>query len=148
MNTLPISVAKFRFIFLFAIALAGGCAVAPPEPYPQSSPRSSYPVSKKHDAAPPVPSEPPIDAAPATRRRAVPSTVDRPIPAPPSPRPQDAAGAQRAPVQPTAPFPVQVCDGGGCFGPGGDRYSGGVGNIYLDNNGKPCQRMGSWMQCN
>lgn len=152
MDTLPNVAKKHLLVFLLSVTLLGGCTAVPPEPYPQSPPQDSDPVSKTHEATPPVTAAPPIDTGPVTRHRAVPPSVDRPIPARPPPQATAAPLIQPVPsgtaVQPAAPVPVQVCDPGGCFGPAGNRYSGGIGNIYLDSNGKTCRRMGDWMQCN
>lgn len=153
MNTATRGATKRLFNFLLPFTLLGGCAVAPPEPYRQPVQRDSYPDDKKKtDEAPRSSAEPSIDADPATRRRKVPSPIDRPVPARPPPqsavRPQLQPVPPEQPVKPSSPTPVHVCDPGGCFGPSGNRYQGGIGDIYLDSNGKPCQRTGSWMQCN
>lgn len=141
------------FILLFPLTPLSGCAVAPPEPSQHQMQRDSYPDDKKKtDEAPRPSAEPSIDADPATRRRKVPSPIDRPVPARPPPqsvvRPQIQALPTEQSVKPSSPSPVHVCDPGGCFGASGNRYQGGIGDIYLDSNGKPCQRSGSWMQCN
>lgn len=146
-----------RVLVFMALTLLAGCAAAPPEHSPGSTLYRPHPVSKIHDRAPSAPADPPENIDPTVRRDTVPPTMQRPAPARPlRPLPQSQAPAKpqaqqagpQASVPPAAPLPLQVCDAGGCFGPGGNRYGGGIGNIYLDGQGKPCQRTGNWMQCN
>jgi hypothetical protein len=82
-------------------------------------------------------------------RRAVPQNVERrpSLPAATVRRSLALPPAAPSPVKPAAPFPVTTCDAGGCWSANGSRYQGGAGNIYLDSNGKLCQRNGAWMQC-
>jgi hypothetical protein len=150
MNIVNKSAAKHLRNFMLLITLLAGCAVAPPEPSDQHPSGTSYPDGKKYDGAGAISGERPSDIGPAGRSGAVSPTIERPPPAQSQAvaRPQIQSTQPQATVKPAMPFPVQVCDAGGCFGPGGDRYSGGVGNIYLDSSGKPCRRTGDWMQCN
>jgi hypothetical protein len=69
----------------------------------------------------------------AARKRIAPGNMERP-PAP----------VGQAPAPPTV---TGSCDAGGCWDNGANRYHGGTGNTYLDSRGKPCHRVGSWMQC-
>jgi len=88
--------------------------------------------------------------APRPSRYSPPVTVDL-VPSPPLPRtssppsppaPATTNGTARAPAA------VNNCDAGGCWGAGGNRYHGGTGDVYLDNGGRQCRRVGTWMQCN
>ena len=45
------------------------------------------------------------------------------------------------------PAQVNSCDGGGCTDTSGARYTGGVGNTVLDQNGRSCTRTGTTVQC-
>ncbi len=68
----------------------------------------------------------------------------QPLPAlPPPSRPVSALPA------PQPPMPAQVgsCDAGGCTDTSGARYTGGVGNTVLDQNGRSCTRSGTTVQC-
>ena len=67
------------------------------------------------------------------------------VPVPPSP---SSLPSMRPGNKTQSPVVVNVCDAGGCWDSGGNRYSGGTGDTYLNAAGKPCQRMGTWMQCN
>ncbi|MGV3654674.1 MAG: hypothetical protein ACO1N5_10695 [Noviherbaspirillum sp.] len=44
-------------------------------------------------------------------------------------------------------MPLNRCDTGGCTDTSGNRYGGGTGNVYLDQQGKTCVRNGGWLQC-
>ena len=73
-----------------------------------------------------------------------PIIAGQPLPAlPPPSSPVSALPA------PSPPMPVQVgsCDGGGCTDTSGARYTGGVGNTVLDQNGRSCTRSGTTVQC-
>jgi hypothetical protein len=61
--------------------------------------------------------------------------------APPSPIPQPSPALK-------SPSIVNWCSAGGCLDSGGNWYSGGTGNLYLNNRGNTCVRSGSWLQCN
>ena len=147
-------------VLLAPIALLAACTVAPAEAYPEQPSGTAYPDEKALVTERPVSEVQPTESAgPAVRRDTAPPRTERPEPVRPLPLPRPPSAARpptqmpqspppQATVKPAAPFPVQVCDPGGCFGPDGKRYGGGVGNIYLDSKGKPCQRIGEWMQCN
>jgi hypothetical protein len=73
--------------------------------------------------------------------------------------PQDSIKAPSAPPAPplTVPQPSPAlkgpsvatwCSAGGCLDSSGNWYSGGAGNLYLNNSGNACVRSGSWLQCN
>src|ERR1700737_548192 len=119
------------FAQLFFLISVTGCAFA--DAGKRESPEAQAEHPKKSIAGPP---------------RAVPQNVERLSP--------PAATVHRSaaplpvplpPVKPEAPFPVTTCDAGGCWNANGNRYQGGAGNIYLDSNGRICQRNGAWMQC-
>jgi hypothetical protein len=83
-------------------------------------------------------------------KRAVPRVVEPPPTMPLAPIAAPHAAPPAVAVQPTkplAPTPVTGCDPGGCRDTGGNRYNGATGNTYLDQNGKPCNRTGTWVQC-
>ena len=42
---------------------------------------------------------------------------------------------------------INGCDGGGCTDTSGARYTGGVGNTVLDQNGRNCTRSATTVQC-
>ncbi|KIF83237.1 hypothetical protein [Noviherbaspirillum autotrophicum] len=82
----------------------------------------------------------------AAPRRAVARSPERP-------GAQSVTSATSAPVivpphGATAPAPtVGVCDPGGCWDTGGNRYNGGANGTFLNGSGKLCQRNGTSMQC-
>jgi hypothetical protein len=51
------------------------------------------------------------------------------------------------PPSPPAPAQVNSCLGGVCTDTSGARYTGGVGNTVLDQNGRNCTRSGTTIQC-
>lgn len=84
----------------------------------------------------------------AVRKPGVPHGIEQqPSPSAVSVKPEMPTPVAARAIQPTAPLPVPTCDPGGCWDSGGNRYHGGVGNTYLDQNGRPCQRNGGWLQC-
>lgn len=52
-----------------------------------------------------------------------------------------------ATLSPPPPAQVNSCVGNGCNDTSGARYTGGVGNTVLDQNGRNCTRTGTTIQC-
>ena len=142
--------AKIVTMLSVALAAASGGALAQ-EP--------AAPVEKAQEALPLKP-DPSKLKKPLVKRRSVEQRIERmPTPAPIvtdgyrptlTPRGLIVAG-QPVPAlpAPTPPMPSQVnsCDGGGCTDTSGARYTGGVGNTVLDQNGRSCTRTGTTVQC-
>jgi hypothetical protein len=88
---------------------------------------------------------------PTPRTRSAPGIVERPIPVPPpasvrrEPGPLPAPAP--APVRPAPPVPATSCDAGGCWDNNANRYGGGASGTYTDKAGRPCHRVGTWIQC-
>lgn len=120
------------FAQLFFLISVAGCAFADAGKRELPEAQAEYP--KKGIAGP---------------RRAVPQNVERrlSLPAATVHRSPAPLTAPILPIKPEAPFPVTTCDAGGCWNANGSRYQGGTGNIYLDSNGRLCQRNGAWTQC-
>ncbi|MDC8757582.1 hypothetical protein [Janthinobacterium fluminis] len=95
----------------------------------------------------------PAPPAPGAARRAVPQIImpmpmPMPPPAlPPAPAPVRTPAWAKPAVPPRAPLPVNSCELGVCRDAAGVLYNGGVGNVTLDPNGRPCVRNGAWLQC-
>ena len=139
-----------KTVLILAVALGAGAAQAqeaPPRP------------GGEPDALPLKP-DPSKLKKPLIKRRAVQQRIERmPEPAPivtDGYRPtltvrSPSVYGQPAPAlpPPAPPNPVQVnsCDGGGCTDTSGARYTGGVGNTVLDQNGRNCVRTGTTVQC-
>jgi hypothetical protein len=107
-------------------------------------------VSAASDGTAPVSprQEAPAETRPPLRTRSLPPIERQPLPPPASSAPAATRAAPAAPViEPVRPSPLTGCDAGGCAGTDGNRYSGGAANTYLDRNGRPCNRSGTWMQC-
>jgi len=82
----------------------------------------------------------------AARSAKDPPLPQRPLPPPGASKPPSAAPAP--PVTTTPPPPaVGICDPGGCWDTGGNRYNGAAGGILLNGKGKPCVRNGVSIQC-
>ena len=73
--------------------------------------------------------------------------------------PQPSIKAPSAPAPLSSPFPqpsaarqspsvATSCNAGGCRDSGGNFYSGGIGNVYMNNSGNACVRTGTFLQCN
>lgn len=141
--------AKFVTMLAVALATAGGALAqeqaAPTEKAPEALPVKPDPSKLKK---------------PLIKRRSVQQRIERmPTPAPIvtegyrptlTPRGPGIAG-QPVPAlpPPSPPMPSQVnsCDAGGCTDTSGARYTGGIGNTVLDQNGRSCTRTGTTVQC-
>lgn len=142
--------AKIVTILSVALATASGAALAQERPAPPATASEALPIK-------PDPSK---LKKPLIKRRSVQQRIERmPTPAPIvtegyrptlTPRSPIIAG-QPVPAlpPPSPPMPAQVnsCDGGGCTDTSGARYTGGVGNTVLDQNGRSCTRTGTTVQC-
>lgn len=142
--------AKIVTILSVALAAAGGPAMAQERPAAPAREAEALPLK-------PDPSK---LKKPLVKRRSVQQRIERmPTPAPIvtegyrptlTPRGPIIAG-QPVPAlpPPSPPMPSQIgsCDGGGCTDTGGSRYTGGVGNTVLDQNGRSCTRSGTTIQC-
>ncbi|NML62094.1 hypothetical protein HHL21_13605 [Massilia sp. RP-1-19] len=141
--------AKIVTILSVALATAGGPALA----------QQATAQAKAPEALPLKP-DPSKLKKPPLKRRSVQQRIERvPTPAPVvtdgyrptlNPRGPIIAG-QPVPAlpPPSPPMPSQInsCDGGGCTDTSGARYTGGVGNTVLDQNGRSCTRTGTTVQC-
>lgn len=136
-------------ILSVALAAASGGAVAQ-EPPPPAREAQALPIKP----------DPSTLKKPVTKRRSAQQRIER-MPTPPpivtdgyrptlNPRAPSLAG-QPVPALPlpSPPMPSQVnsCDSGGCTDTSGARYTGGVGNTVLDQNGRSCVRTGTTVQC-
>lgn len=142
--------AKIVTILTVALVTASGAAVA--QERAAAPAREAEALSLKPD--PSKLKKPPV------KRRSVQQRIERmPPPAPivtdgyrPTlhPRGPIIAG-QPVPAlpPPSPPMPSQInsCDGGGCTDTSGARYTGGIGNTVLDQNGRSCTRTGTTVQC-
>ena len=138
--------------FLLILGTACGAASAQDRP---SEPAA--PVVAEREALPLKP-DPSKLKKPLVQRRAVQQRIERmPTPAPivtEGYRPSltvrsPSVYGQPTPALPRPSVPAQVnsCDGGGCTDTSGSRYTGGVGNTVLDQNGRNCTRTGTLVQC-
>jgi hypothetical protein len=124
-------------ILLFFFAQLGGCAYAHTSGCKQSENRGDCLKDTKEQ-----------DGRSAARKRAAPGIMQRAQPMPPVTTKREQSVPQApTPTKPTAPLPAGSCDAGGCWDNNANRYNGGAAGTYLDNSGKPCHRVGSWMQC-
>ncbi len=141
--------AKIVTVLSVALATASGGALA------QEKPASA---SKAPEALPLKP-DPSKLKKPPVKRRSVHQRIERmPTPAPIvtegyrptlTPRSPIIAG-QPVPAlpSPSPPMPAQLnCGGGVCTDASGARYTGGIGNTVLDQNGRSCTRTGATVQC-
>lgn len=142
--------AKIVTILSVALASATGGALAQEQ---------AAPAAKAQEARPIKPDPSKLKKRPI-KRRSVQQRIERmPTPAPIvtegyrptlTPRSPSFAG-QPVPAlpPPSPPMPAQInsCDGGGCTDTSGARYTGGVGNTVLDQNGRSCTRTGTTVQC-
>lgn len=142
--------AKIVTILSVALATASGGALAQ---------EKAVEATGEHKALPLKP-DPSKLKKPLIKRRSVRQRVERmPTPAPIvtdgyrptlTPRAPFIAG-QVVPAlpPPSPPMPSQInsCDSGGCTDTSGARYTGGVGNTVLDQNGRSCTRTGTTVQC-
>lgn len=76
--------------------------------------------------------------------RAMPRSAG-PASAPPSKPPAPVAAPRD--LTPAPPSVIGVCDPGGCWDTGGNRYNGGASGTFLNGSGRLCQRNGVSMQC-
>lgn len=81
------------------------------------------------------------------RTRIVPPAIERRPSMPPASVKHESRAAAPSPSPVNPPVSVTTCDPGGCWDSGGNRYSGGAGNTYLDKNGRPCHGSGVTLQC-
>jgi hypothetical protein len=138
-------------ISLFYFAQLGGCAYAHTSGCKQPENRGDC-LSEGNEAKQQLKQDAKdkqeeVDRSPA-RRRAAPSIIQRAQPVPPMPiRREQSVPQAPAPARPTSPVPLGSCDAGGCWDNNANRYNGGAAGTYLDKSGKPCQRVGSWIQC-
>ncbi|HEY0489689.1 MAG TPA: hypothetical protein VGD30_09280 [Telluria sp.] len=138
--------------FLLILGTACGAASAQDAP-----PQAAAPAVAEREALPLKPDPSKLNK-PLVKRRAVQQRIERmPTPAPIvtegyrpilTVRPPSVYG-QPTPALPPPAAPAQVnsCDGGGCTDTNGSRYTGGVGNTVLDQNGRNCTRTGTIIQC-
>ncbi len=77
-----------------------------------------------------------------------PVSIERPPPASSLPSRSVPLPALQSDNKPQSPTAINTCDAGGCRDSSGNRYNGGTGGTYMTPGGKPCIRMGAWMQCN
>jgi hypothetical protein len=142
--------AKIVTILSVALATATGGALAQ-EPAAQPA---------RETEALPIKPDPSKLKKPLTKRRSVQQRIERmPTPAPIvtdgyrptlNPRAPSFAGQPvpgLAPPSPPMPSQVNSCDAGGCTDTSGARYTGGIGNTVLDQNGRSCTRTGTTVQC-
>ena len=144
--------ARFVTILSIALATASTGAIAQQKAQPDAPAKAAEALPLKPD--------PSKLKKPLVKRRAVHQRVDG-MPTPPpivtegyrptlTPRGPIVAG-QPVPAlpPPSPPMPSQVnsCDAGGCTDTSGARYTGGIGNTVLDQNGRSCTRSGTTVQC-
>lgn len=140
--------------FLLMSGIACGAASA------QDKPREPAPPVVAERETLPLKPDPSRLTRPPLKRRSVQQRIERmPAPAPivtDGYRPtltvrSPAVYGQPSPAlpPPSPPMPAQVnsCDGGGCTDTSAARYTGGVGNSVLDQNGRNCTRSGATIQC-
>lgn len=139
-----------KFVTLLAIGLAtAGAGAQEPAAAPASAPEAL-----------PLKPDPSRLKKPLAKRRAVHQRIESmPAPAPVVTEVYRPTLTTRGPIisgqplpalpPPSPPMPSQVnsCDGGGCTDTSGARYTGGVGNTVLDQNGRSCTRSGTTVQC-
>ena len=153
-----------KIVTILSVALATASTAALAQEKAQSEPPARAP------GALPLKPDPSKLKKPLAKRRAVHQRIERmPTPAPivtdgyrPTlttrgpiiagqplpvlPPPSAPVSALPAP-SPTMPSQVNSCDAGGCTDTSGARYTGGVGNTVLDQNGRSCTRSGTTVQC-
>lgn len=145
-----------RIATLVVVALmSAGAALAQSQATPERAPADQAPADKQ---ALPLKPDPSKLKRPLPKRRSVQQRIDG-MPAPivtdgyrPSLNPRGPSlGVQPVPLlpapSPPMPSPINRCDGGGCLDTSGARYTGGVGNTVLDQNGRNCVRTGTTVQC-
>lgn len=154
--------ARIATMFVVALMSAGGAVAqdraAPAERAPADQAQLDKAPADKQ--ALPLKPDPSKLKRPLPKRRSVQQRIDgMPTPAPivtdgyrPSLTPRGPAiVVQPVPVlpAPSPPMPSTInrCDGGGCLDTSGARYTGGVGNTVLDQNGRNCVRTGTTVQC-
>ncbi|MBZ2206802.1 hypothetical protein [Massilia soli] len=148
-----------RFVTILSVVLAtASTGAAGQDKEPAQAPAKAS-AAKASEALPLKP-DPSTLKKPLVKRRAVHQRIDG-MPTPPpivtegyrptlTPRGPIVSGQPMPALPPPAPpMPSQVnsCDGGGCTDTGGARYTGGVGNTVLDQNGRNCTRSGTTVQC-
>jgi hypothetical protein len=141
-------------ISLFFFAQLGGCAYAQTSGCKQPENRgdclreANEPNKAKQQLKDKQQLKQEQDDRSPVRRRAAPSIIQRAQPVPPMTiRREQSVPQAPAPARPTTPLPAGSCDAGGCWDNNANRYNGGAAGTYLDNSGKPCHRVGSWIQC-
>ena len=140
---------KIVTMLSLALATASGAALA-----------QEQAAAPAREEALPLKPDPSKLNKPPVKRRSVQQRIERM----PPPAPIVADGYRptlhpRAPIiagrpvpalpPPSPPMPSQInsCDGGGCTDTSGARYTGGVGNTVLDQNGRNCTRSATTVQC-
>ena len=145
-----------RFVTILSIALATASTGAIAQ---EKAPQPEAPAKAPEEL--PLKPDPSKLKKPLVKRRAVHQRIDG-MPTPPpivtegyrptlAPRGGPIVSGQPVPAlpPPAPPMPSQVnsCDAGGCTDTSGARYTGGVGNTVLDQNGRSCTRSGTTVQC-
>lgn len=140
----------------FLLILGSACGAASAQDKPQAP---APPVVAEREALPLKPDPSKLNK-PLIKRRSVEQRIERmPKPAPivtdgyrptltvRSPSVYGQPSPALPPPSPPMPAQVNSCDGGGCTDTSGARYTGGVGNTVLDQNGRNCTRTGTLIQC-